>query len=108
MEKENENEKTRRTMYTYLFFEGCVHVFLITQYMFTTLKHTHPYEYIYTNPTPMSTSEGLSTGRSGDSRSHHWSLVVDENVAYHLTHNVGKSQNKSRKRCEHQDLNPSR
>jgi hypothetical protein len=25
---------------------------------------------------------------------------------YHLTHNAGKSRNKSRKRCEHQDLNP--
>jgi hypothetical protein len=34
------------------------------------------------------------------------SLVVDGNVAYHLTYNVGKSQSKSRKRCEHQDLNP--
>jgi hypothetical protein len=42
----------------------------------------------------MSTSEGLSTGRSGDSRSHHWRLVVDKNVAYHLTHNAGKSRNK--------------
>jgi hypothetical protein len=39
----------------------------------------------------MSTSEGLSTGRSGDSRSHHWHLIVDVNVAYHLTHNAGKS-----------------
>jgi hypothetical protein len=27
---------------------------------------------MYVNPTPMSTSEGLSTGRSGDSRIHHW------------------------------------
>jgi hypothetical protein len=34
----------------------------------------------------MSTSEGLSTGRSGDSRSHHRPLIVDGNVAYHLTH----------------------
>jgi hypothetical protein len=42
----------------------------------------------------MSTFEGLSTGRSGDSRSHHWRLVVDGNVAYHLTRNAGKSQNK--------------
>jgi hypothetical protein len=33
----------------------------------TTRTHTHPYEYTYANPTPMSTSEGLSTGRSGDS-----------------------------------------
>jgi hypothetical protein len=32
----------------------------------TTRSHTHPYEYTYANP-PMSTSEGLSTGRSGDS-----------------------------------------
>jgi hypothetical protein len=54
----------------------------------------------------MSTSEGPSTDRSGDSRSHHWRLVIDRNVAYHLTHNVGKSRNKSRKRCEHQNLNP--
>jgi hypothetical protein len=72
----------------------------------TTRTHTHPYEYTYANPTPMSTFEGLSAGRSGDSRSHHWRLVVDGNIAYHLMHNVGKSQNKSRKMCEHQDLNP--
>jgi hypothetical protein len=39
----------------------------------------------------MSTSEGLSTSRSRDSQSHQWRLVVDGNVAYHLTHNVGKS-----------------
>jgi hypothetical protein len=70
-----------------------------------TTHYTHPYEYMYANPTPMSTSEGLSTGRSGDSRSHHWRLVVDGNAAYHLTHNAGKSWNKSRKMCEHQDLN---
>jgi hypothetical protein len=38
-----------------------------------------------TQTLPMSTSERLSTGRSGDSRSHHWRLVVDGNVAYHLT-----------------------
>jgi hypothetical protein len=57
---------------------------------FTTRTHTHPYEFTYTNPTPMSTSEGLSTGRSGDSRSHQWRLIVDGNVAYHLTHNAGK------------------
>jgi hypothetical protein len=69
------------------------------------VTHTHPYEYTYANPTPMSTFEGLSTGRSGDSRSHHWRLIVNGNVAYHLTHNPGKSQNKSRKKCEHQDLN---
>jgi len=37
------------------------------------------------------------TGRSGDSRSHHWRLVVDGNTAYHLTHNAEKSWNKSRK-----------
>jgi hypothetical protein len=59
--------------------------------MLTTHAHIHPYEYTYANPTPMSTYEGLSTGRSRDSRSHQWRLVVDENVAYHLTHNVGKS-----------------
>jgi hypothetical protein len=33
-------------------------------------------------------------------------LVVDGNITYHLTYNVRKSQNKSRKRCEHQDWNP--
>jgi hypothetical protein len=52
----------------------------------TTRTHTHPYEYTYANPTPMSTSEGLSTDRSADSPSHQWCLVVDGNVAYHLTH----------------------
>jgi hypothetical protein len=64
----------------------------------TTRMHTHPYEYTYANPTPMSTSGGLSTDRSGDSRSHQRCLVVDGNVAYHLTHtpenpriNLGKS-----------------
>ena len=30
-----------------------------------------PYEYTYANPNPMSTSEGLSTGRSEDYRSHY-------------------------------------
>jgi hypothetical protein len=39
----------------------------------------------------MSTSEGLSTGRFGDSQSHQWRLVVNGDVAYHLTHNAGKS-----------------
>jgi hypothetical protein len=53
--------------------------------------HTHPYEYTYANPTPMSTSKGLSTVRSEDSRSHQWHLVVDGNIAYNLTHNAGKS-----------------
>jgi hypothetical protein len=57
----------------------------------TTRTHTYPYEYTCANPTPMSTSEGLSTGRSGDSRSHQLCLVVDGNVAYHLTHNTSKS-----------------
>jgi hypothetical protein len=62
----------------------------------TIHTHTHPYEYTYAHnthahPTPMSTSEGPSTGRSRDSRSHQWRLVVDGNVAYHLTHNTGKS-----------------
>ena len=59
-----------------------------------------PDEYTYANPTPMSTFEGLSTGRSEDSRSHHWRLVVDGNVAYHLTCNTGKSQKNTRKRCQ--------
>jgi hypothetical protein len=53
--------------------------------------HTYPYEYMYANPTPMSTSEGLSAGRSEVSQSHHSRLFVDKNVAYHLTHNAGKS-----------------
>jgi hypothetical protein len=53
--------------------------------------HTHHYEYTYANPTPMSTSEGLSTRRSGDSRSHQCRIVVDGNVAYHLTHTARKS-----------------
>jgi hypothetical protein len=56
--------------------------------------HIHPYKntYTYANPTPMSTSEGLSTDRSRDSQSHQWRLVVNGNVYYHhLTHNVGKS-----------------
>jgi hypothetical protein len=39
----------------------------------------------------MSTSEGLGTDRSGDSRSHQWRIVADRNVAYHLTHNASKS-----------------
>jgi hypothetical protein len=56
-----------------------------------THAKSHPYEYTYANPTPMNTSEGLSTGRSGNSRSHQWRLIVDGNVAYHLTHNAGKS-----------------
>jgi hypothetical protein len=58
--------------------------------MLTTRTHTHPYEYTYANATPMSTFEGLSTSRSGDSRSHQRRLVVDKNVAYHLTHNADK------------------
>jgi hypothetical protein len=36
---------------------------------------------------------------------HHCRLLVEENVAYHLTHNTGESQNKFIKRCKHQDLN---
>jgi hypothetical protein len=39
----------------------------------------------------MSTFEGLSTRRFGDSRSHHWRLVVDGNVVYHIIRNAGKS-----------------
>jgi hypothetical protein len=61
--------------------------------------HTLPYEYMYANSTLMSTSKGRGTDRYWDSRSHHWHwrLVVDVNVAYHLTHNAEKSQNKSKK-----------
>jgi hypothetical protein len=41
--------------------------------------HAHsPYEYTYAKPTPVSTSEGLSTCRSGDPRSHQ----CRGNVAY--------------------------
>jgi hypothetical protein len=47
----------------------------------------------------MITSKELSTDRSGDSRSHQWGLVVDGNVAYHLTHNVGKSWKIQEKVC---------
>jgi hypothetical protein len=67
--------------------------FRITQYN-ADAHNTHaysPYEYTYANPTPMSTSEGLNTDRFGDSQSNQWRLVVDGNVAYHLTHNAGKS-----------------
>jgi hypothetical protein len=67
--------------------------------------HTQLYEYTYANPTPMSTSEALSTDRSEDSQSHHWRLDDDKNITYHSTHNAGKSWNKSRKRYEHQNLN---
>jgi hypothetical protein len=34
----------------------------------------------------------MSTDRSRDSRSHHWRIIVDGNIAYHLTHNAGKSR----------------
>jgi hypothetical protein len=66
----------------------------------TTRTHTNPYEYTYANPTPMNTFEGLSTGKSGDSRSRHWRLVVDGNVITTVMYNTGKSQNKFKKRCE--------
>jgi hypothetical protein len=54
---------------------GGVEVFLelhSTTQTLTTRTHTHPYEYTYANPTPMSTSEGLSTGKSVDSQRHQW------------------------------------
>jgi hypothetical protein len=70
----------------------------------TTRTHTHPYEYTYANPTHMSTSEVPSTDRSGDSRSHQWRLVIDGNVAYHLTHNTDKSW-KIQKKVRAKDLN---
>jgi hypothetical protein len=45
--------------------------FLITQY--TDAHNTHAHSPLwYANPTPMSTSEGLSTGRSGDSRTEYY------------------------------------
>jgi hypothetical protein len=56
-----------------------------------TTRTLTPYEDMKANPTPMSTSDRLSTDISGDSRSHHWFLVVNGNVAYHLMHNAGKS-----------------
>jgi hypothetical protein len=56
--------------------------------------HTYPYEYTYANPTPMSTSEGLSTRQiwrfPKSSLLSHW-VIVDGNNTYHLTHNAGKS-----------------
>jgi hypothetical protein len=58
--------------------------FKMTQYN-TDAHNTHAHS------TLMSTSEGLSIGISGDSRSHQWRLVVDGNVAYDLTHNAGKT-----------------
>jgi hypothetical protein len=67
--------------YIYFPFVLCIFFLRLTQYNADT-HNTHAH------PTPMSTSEGLSTGRSGDSRSHHWRLVdivVDGNVAYHLS-----------------------
>jgi hypothetical protein len=65
-----------------------------TTQMLTTRTHTHL--WIRVRPLPLSTSEGLSTD-NGDSRSHHWYLVVDGNVTYHLTHDAGKSQINPRK-----------
>jgi hypothetical protein len=38
-----------------------------TTQMLTTCMHTYLYRYMYANPTPMSTFEGPSTNRSGDS-----------------------------------------
>jgi hypothetical protein len=57
----------------------------------TVQRGRSQHAYTCANPTPMSTSEVLSTGTSGDSRSHQWRLVVDGNVTYQLTHNAGKS-----------------
>jgi hypothetical protein len=54
--------------------------------------YTHSYEYTYAHSTPMSTSEGLSVGISGDSQGHHWRLIIDGNVTYHLTYkSISKS-----------------
>jgi hypothetical protein len=52
--------------YIYVFLE--LHS---TTQTLTTRTHTHPFEHTYTNHTPISTSEGLSTDGSRDSRSHH-------------------------------------
>jgi hypothetical protein len=68
--------------------------FWITQYnadAHNTYVHSPLRIHVYANPTPMSTSEGLSTGKYGDSRSHQWHLIADGNVTYHLTHNADKS-----------------
>ena len=61
-----------------------------------TRTHTH-HMNTRTKTLPLWAPPKDWTGRSGDSRSHHWRLVVDGNVAYHLTHNAGKFWNKSRK-----------
>jgi hypothetical protein len=49
-------------------------------------------------------SKNSALNRSGDSRSHHWRIIVDGNVTYHLTHNASKSWENPRKSREHQNL----
>jgi hypothetical protein len=67
------------------------HFFRITQYNADAHNtHAHSSLWIHVRK-PYPTSEGLSTDISEDSRSHQWRLVVDGNVAYHLTRNTGKS-----------------
>jgi hypothetical protein len=78
---------------TYLFFDSHS-----TTQTFTTRTHTHPlwihvrkpYSYEHRQITPMNTCtqdlEILEVTTTGSH--HHWRLVVDGNVAYHLTHNI--------------------
>jgi hypothetical protein len=47
--------------------------------------HTHPCEHMYTNLTSMRSSEGLSTDRSRDSRSHHTHTHPCEHMYTNLT-----------------------
>jgi hypothetical protein len=67
-----------------------------------TLMNTRTQDLEILEVTTIGTSSSMGTtyARCGDSWSHHhWRLVVDGNVAYHLTHNTEKSWNKTRKRC---------
>jgi hypothetical protein len=58
--------------------------------------HTHPYEHMYANPTLWAPLKDWAPVSSGDSWSYYWHLIVNENAAYHITHNVNKSQEKVR------------
>ena len=74
-------------------------LFLSMQYN-TDAHNTHTHSSLWTHvhkPYPYEHLRKTWTSRSGDSWSHHWRLVVDGDVAYHLKHNAGKSWNKSRK-----------
>jgi hypothetical protein len=86
----------------YLRCENPLYLFLelhSTTQTLTTRTHTHPYWLHVCKSYPYEHLRRMSTSKSGDSRSHHWHLVVDGNVTYHLTHNADKSwkiQNKVR------------